>query len=299
MQQTYKEQLDRLTSALNTLEDKPEETAEATLKALWLMAQGEPCSAQAAEGRDMTELTDDQAGELERLIGQRLEGIPLAHLTGKQQFMGIELLASPDALVPRKETEILGNAVVELAQELAREQPVKLVIDVCTGAGNLAVAYAKNIPEAKVFAADLSKEAVELARRNVALLGLEDRVELDDGDLLAPYKKDAFMQTVDILSCNPPYISSSKVEVMPDEISGHEPRLAFDGGPFGIAILQRLMKEAPDHLRAGGWLAFEVGLGQAGPLMKRLEKNPAYDELRVKSDAQGQERVILARKAKA
>ena len=95
--------------------------------------------------------------------------------------------------------------------------------------------------------------------------------------------------------CNPPYISSGKVGTLPTEIIGHEPSLAFDGGPFGVKILQRLLSEAPQYLRPGGWLAFEVGLGQGPALMDRMRRNSAYADLAAVVDAAGAVRAVVAR----
>jgi release factor glutamine methyltransferase len=175
------------------------------------------------------------------------------------------------------------------------EQGAITVVDACTGSGNVALAVAHHVPNARVFAADLSEDAVSLARRNAAHLGLDSRTEFRAGDLLAPFDTPQFLGQVDLLTCNPPYISSAKVEHMPGEIAGHEPHLAFDGGPFGVAILMRLLQDAPRFLRSGGWLAFEVGLGQGPALVKRLEKAGAFKEIRTLADSTGSIRALLAR----
>ena len=169
------------------------------------------------------------------------------------------------------------------------------MIDVCTGAGNLAVTLATQVPAAQVYASDLSVEAVQLARRNGAMLDLGSRVEFRQGDFLNPFADGQFDHNIDLLVCNPPYISTGKVSTMPTEIIGHEPSLAFDGGPFGVKILQRLLTEAPQYLRHGGWLAFEVGLGQGPALMDRLRRNPAYADVAGVVDAAGAVRAVVAR----
>ncbi len=287
----------RLAEAVNFLPDKPEETPESTLRALWLTAAGQPASAERAMELELPELDADQTATLETLIAQRIEGVPLAHLTGRQRFMGIELLAGPEALIPRKETELLGHTVLGLLDEMGVDAP--LVIDVCTGAGNLPIAYARHHPGLQVLAADLSPEAVDLARRNVGHMELEDRIELGVGDLLEPFDSAQWHGRIDVLSCNPPYISSGKVEQMDGEIAGHEPRLAFDGGPFGVSIVQRLIQDAPRFLRPGGWLVFEVGLGQGPVMARRLGNNPDYEAIRTTEDTNGDIRVIAARRAPA
>ncbi|MGD8560671.1 MAG: HemK/PrmC family methyltransferase [Gammaproteobacteria bacterium] len=293
----YKNLLDKITAQLQVLQDKPEETPVTTLRALWFLAGGDPRSAQAAQEGELPQLDESRQEALQGLVDQRLQGTPLAHLTQRQQFMGVELLAGPEALVPRKETELLGNAALALINEAISINGSAKVIDVCTGAGNLAVAYAVHAPGAQVYAADLSTEAVALAKRNVEFAGVSEQLLLRDGDLLTPFEEPGLLGEIDVLSCNPPYISSAKVPAMHQEISSYEPSLAFDGGPFGIKILQRLMKEAPRFLKPGGWLAFEIGLGQGPALLQRLGKNKDYSDLRSVEDEAGEIRVILARRA--
>lgn len=292
----FQELLADTAAKLNVLNDKPEETADSTLRALWLVAAGTPMSAEQATAEAALPALDAAAvARLRTLLAERLAGTPLAHLTGRQRFMGMELMASQAALVPRKETELLGHVALAVLRQLASAQETLRVIDVCTGAGNLALALATHEPKARVYASDLSTEAVELARRNGTLLGLGSRVEFRQGDFLNPFADGHFDRNVDLLVCNPPYISSGKVATLPTEIIGHEPSLAFDGGPFGVKILQRLLSEAPQYLRPGGWLAFEVGLGQGPALMDRMRRNSAYADLAAVVDAAGAVRAVVAR----
>lgn len=293
----FTERLTVLRSAMQTLPDKPEETPEATLRALWCLAAGRPMSAEAA-----SHLADDalpvldaaQDAQLGALTAQRLAGIPLAHLTGRQTFMGMEMLAGPQALIPRRETELLARAALVHLRAMAQPR----VIDVCTGSGNLALSMAQGVPTARVWGADLSPEAVALAEANARHLGLSERVQLRCGDLIAPFEAmDAdFLGRTDLLLCNPPYISSGKLDSMPAEIVQHEPSLAFDGGPFGIRILQRLMKDAPRFLRSGGWLGLEVGLGQGPAVQQWLARTGQFDTPQAVPDDHGQVRSLLAQR---
>jgi len=284
----------RLTAGLSLLPDKPEETPDSTLRALWHAAADAPVSVQKAVALPLPALDADGVERLQTLIAQRVAGIPLAHLTGRQNFMGLELLAGKEALIPRKETELLGRAALDVLRALAAGREEVIVVDVCTGSGNLALALASHVPRARVFGADLSSEAVALAQRNARHLGLQERVEFRAGDLLAPFDEPAFHERLSLLVCNPPYISSKKVDSMPGEIIGHEPRLAFDGGPLGIRIVERLTREAPRFLAAGGFLIFEVGLGQGPALLRRLAGNKSYATLKSFADEAGEIRVILA-----
>jgi release factor glutamine methyltransferase len=208
--------------------------------------------------------------------------------------MGLDMLAGPQALIARAETELLAQAAIHLVRGWGT-QPVR-VVDVCTGSGNVALAIAHYVQSSKVFAADVSADALDLARRNALHLGLEGRVEWRCGDLLAPFEGAEFVLGVDVMVCNPPYISSSKVEQMPLEIRGHEPRLAFDGGALGISVLNRLLREAPRFLKAGGWLVVEVGLGQAEAVAKRLRSGGGFEVVESLADADGALRVVRARR---
>lgn len=295
----FNKHLQKFAADFQALPDKPEETAEATLRALWLAAQGQPCSVRSAGDKPLRDLTAAEKACFDELLARRLNGEPLAHITGRQQFCGVELLAGPQALVPRIETELLAQKAMEKirARMDGHDASGVVVLDACTGSGNLPLVYASHFKDVKIFAADLSVDAVELAKRNAEFTGLTDRVQFAVGDLLQPAEDMGLLGRVDVLSCNPPYISSKKVGLMVDEISRHEPVLAFDGGPFGISIVQRLLTDAPRFLKPGGWLVFEVGLGQGDAVFKRLEKSSGYDVLESMSDDKGNVRVLAARLA--
>lgn len=281
---------------MRALPDKPDETTVATVRALWHLAGGEPMSARLATERALPSLDPGQRDRLRSLVRERLSGVPLAHQTERQSFMDVEMLAGPGALIPRRETELLGRAATSLLCRQAETATVVTVVDVCTGSGNLAAALALAEPRATVYASDLSDEAISLARRNMAHLGLDHRVTLRVGDLLEPFDVEGFRGAVDLLTCNPPYISTGRLDEMPIEIVGHEPALAFDGGPLGVRILQRLIRQAPVLLCAGGWLAFEVGLGQGPAVERRLHKTDDYGQVDRIEDASGQVRALLAQR---
>jgi release factor glutamine methyltransferase len=295
MSEAYVRLLDELASFWQPLPDKPEETPDRVLHALWLAAAGEPASVEAAAGRSRPALTEDGMATLQGLLRRKREGEPTAHLTGRQNFLGVELLAGAGALIPRKETEIVGRAALRKLSGLVNERGHALVVDVCTGSGNLALAYAHHEPKARVFGADLSADCVELARKNAAFTGLADRVEFREGDLLAPFDSPDFIGQCDLVSCNPPYISAAKVPAMAKEISAYEPQLAFNGGAFGISILTKLVRNAPRFLKADSWLCFEMGLGQGELLAQQLRTNPAFAEVETYTDDEGRVRALAAR----
>jgi release factor glutamine methyltransferase len=277
------------------LPDKPEETAEGVLCALWRTACGTPVSVTRADRAMLPELDPAARERLQALVERKRAGVPLAHLTGLQSFMGLELLAASAALIPRKETEILGRATLAKVRCIAEREGTVRVLDVCTGSGNLALAYAHYEPRACVYASDLSPEAVALARQNADHTGLGARVEFRVGDLFEPFEAPGFLQACDVVSCNPPYISTAKVKTMHPEISLFEPEAAFNGGIYGVSILAKLVRQAPGFLKPGGWLGFEVGQGQGPVLARQLAKNPCFAAVERFTDAAGEVRAIMAR----
>ena len=288
----FNEYVQRATVEIPLLSDKPEETPEATVAALWHLAADHFVSADAAIELELPHLSDEGQSTLNQAFAERAKGIPLGHLTHRQRFMGIEMLCDPAALIPRKETELIGQLGLKSIEGALSKSESALIIDVCTGSGNLASAFAFNFPKTKVFATDLSFEAVEFAKQNANFIGIADTVEFRAGDLLSPFDSTEFLGNVDVLTCNPPYISSKKLEDMPKEIISYEPELAFNGGAFGISILGKLAKEAPRYLKSGGFLCMEIGLGQGNGVIKMFERTGFFTFLESLSDHNGNIRAI-------
>lgn len=280
----------------NFLEDKPEENPDSTLKALWFAASGIPKSAEEAAQLVLPALTKSQIELLNQLIERRLNNIPLSHITGRQRFMGIDFICDNRALIPRKETEILGNRALALSIELTQVKQKVHIIDVCCGAGNLGLAIASLNSNTQVYASDISQEAIDLTRENIEFLNLSRNVIAEQGDLFSAFENDIYYEKADIIICNPPYISKGKVKNMKPEISENEPVLAFDGGILGTKIIQRIIIEAPKFLAKSGWLLFEVGIGQGEFFMKLCQRSERFDRIESLSDHMGNIRVILARK---
>ena len=286
--------LHELASNYASLPDKPDENAQLTIGALWHCAAGQPKSAAAVEDAPLPPL--DAAGEarMAALIARRVAGEPLAYITGLQRFMGLELLASPAAMIPRRETELLGAAAIACARQLAA--PTTTVLDICAGSGNLSCAIASQVPGAHIHAADISADAVALARRNIERCGFQDRIEAQAGDFLKPFETPQFLGKVDLIVCNPPYISAQKRQSMATEIARYEPSQAFDGGPLGINLLNRLIREAPLFLRSGGMLAFELGLGQGRAVCQRVNRSELLELISTAEDDGGHIRAVVARR---
>jgi release factor glutamine methyltransferase len=284
----------RLGAVWSPLPDKPEETVELTARALWFAAAGDPRSVvRCAEG-SLPRLDEGGAGRLWDLLARRAEGKPLAHLTGRQHFAGLEMLSRPGALIPRRETELLARTAIEVITRTVASADSAFAIDVCTGSGNVALAIAASDPRLTVIGADISTDALELAVDNANHLGLASRVSFVASDMFNVLDIAANHHRAAVVTCNPPYIASAKVPAMADEISRHEPRLAFDGGAFGLTIISRLLSDAPRFLMPGGSLCFEVGAGNGRFIAERISRNSAYVGVRQITDENGVVRVIVA-----
>lgn len=286
----------RLTSYLLLSADKPEETVESTLRACWLAAAGNPKSAEEALKYPITALNKSQTQILEQLIGERLASKPLAYITARQSFMGLELISDKRALIPRKETEILGRKALGISSQITQNKKVVRVMDLCCGGGNLAISIGYHNPNTLVFATDLSDESVELTKDNIFHLKLNDRVTVAQGDLFSAFENTEHYENTDVIICNPPYISSAKVTKMDVEISGHEPSMAFDGGMFGTNIIQKLILESPKFLAQDGWLVFEVGAGQGDFIIRLCRNSGNYKIVESVCDGLGNIRVVAAQK---
>lgn len=282
-------------SNLSLLDDKPEETIDSTIKALWNKAYGISVSAEKANLLPLPKLSEHQKTILLQLSEKRINGIPLAYLTQRQHFMGIEFLCDNRALIPRKETEILARTALEIIYKLEEKKTAINIFDVCCGSGNVGIAIASLNKQVIVHASDLSEEAVELTKENISFLNLEHQVQVRQSDLFNSFNSQEYWNNVDLIVCNPPYISSSKVTKMNSEIVSNEPVMAFDGGMIGIKIIQKLIHESPKFLSKIGWLIFEVGLGQ-GPFIIRLcEESNRYKSIESFTDYSGNIRVVAAK----
>ena len=241
------------------------------------------------------------------MSSSRVDDLPEIDVTrrledGHQTFLGIDLLCGPGALVPRPETELLGRTAIEKVRAAG---PSPRVIDVCCGAGNLGCAIATLVPDARVWMTDLTDGCVGWARRNVEHLGLADRVTVRQGDLFAGLADAGLADpslgsrsldgTIDVIVCNPPYISTGRLAGDRASLLEHEPREAFDGGPYGLTIHQRVLKEALPLLKPGGWLLFEIGEGQDRQIALLFQRARAYDAIDLARNAAGTPRVAYGR----
>ena len=230
-----------------------------------------------------------EAAELaayKELIKQRVKHVPVAYLLGQKEFMGLTFKVTPATLIPRPDTEILVQAAVE---RLRGREKVSFA-DIGTGSGAICLSVLSFVPGSRAATVDISPEARAVAEENAQSLGLSERIEFFTGDLLEPIRDRKFTA---ILS-NPPYIPEKDIEGLQEEVRCQEPYGALSGGKDGLDFYRRLCKEAPALLEEGGFMAFEVGMGQARAVAELAEENPLITRSEILKDLAGIERVVIA-----
>jgi release factor glutamine methyltransferase len=226
-------------------------------------------------------------GRYEALVARRAAREPVSVILGRREFWGLDFEVTPAVLAPRPETEL----IVEAALECLKAAPGAPIIDVGTGSGCLAVCLARELPPARVVATDISAAALEVARRNAARHGVEDRVSLLRTSLLAGIAGQA-----PLIVSNPPYVPTVDIAGLPPEVRGWEPRGALDGGPDGLDIVRALLADAPRVLAPGGWLIMEFGFGQEDGIREAVARTP-LELVEVRRDLQRVPRTLVARLA--
>lgn len=234
---------------------------------------------------------DEEPGEAARaafreLVRRRAERWPTAYLIGTREFFLLRFEVTPAVLIPRPETETLVLA----ALEAVKDRPAPRILDLGTGSGCIAVSLAVKLPAARAVAIDISPDALDVARANAARHGVAERIEFRPGDLFKPVAGETF----DLIVSNPPYISTSELAGLQEEVRDHEPRHALDGGTDGLAFYRRIAAEAPAHLAAGGTAAVEVGWQQA-EAVRGIFAAAGWGTVSSIKDAGGIARVIVAR----
>ena len=231
------------------------------------------------------DLSEKQLSAMRRGVKRVASGEPVQYVIGETGFRDETIKVDSRALIPRPETEILVETVLDCEPLWQREQP--LIIDVGTGSGCIAISLAKARQQARLVAFDISGEALELARTNIAALSLESRITLaqaDISDALDP-------ESVDAVVSNAPYIPSSDIEALQTPVKNHEPHVALDGGESGLDVIESVIFDAAIVLKAGGYVFLEIGADQASAVSAMLG-DTGFDGICVRKDLADRDRVV-------
>jgi len=273
-------------------------------------------------------VTSEQLERLKDLAKRAGQNEPIAYLVGKTEFYSLELDVNSDCMIPRPETELL----VERAIEFLRARPVRnamvgdvrkttffsnvscnmlqnnkisngagpdaqLVFDLCTGCGCIAVAIARNYPNAQIIATDISASALKVAAENVEKYKLKDRIGLLCGDLFDPIMPYLEADKFDLIVANPPYVSADEFETLDKNVKDYEPKLALFAGADGLDIHRRIIDNAPSFLKSDGALMLEIGFAQGQAIRELLEQTGIFYKVKIEKDFHNNDRIVSARRA--
>ena len=219
-------------------------------------------------------------------IKKLIEGIPIQHITHMQEFMRMNFFVNEDVLIPRPDTESLVEEVISIAKRIN----AKKIMDLCTGSGAIAVSLAKYIENSEITAVDISKKALNIAKKNAINNNVQNQITFVESDLFEKIKKEKY----DIIVSNPPYIRKDIIKTLDKEVQ-REPRIALDGGYDGLDFYRKIINKSDEYLKFKGYLCLEIGYDQKIDVIELIENEEKYIDTYCKKDLYENDRVIITR----
>lgn len=275
-------------TGMNMIKEKNIE--DATLKSKMIMENVLGQNRQYIIANDLNQLDYEQEKEYFFEIEKLLENNPIEYITNKKEFMNLELYVNQNVLIPRQDTEILVEEVINILQNIKAENIQ--ILDMCTGSGAIAIALAKNVEKCIVDAVDISSGALEVVKKNIVKNKVEGRVNIINSDLFSkvPNKK------YNLIVSNPPYIERNVIENLDKQVQ-KEPIIALDGGEDGLDFYKKIINKASSYLESNGYLCFEIGYNQKNEVQNLLSNSGKYQNIYCKKDLCGNDRVVIAKKS--
>lgn len=236
---------------------------------------------------DKKELNEEEEKKYFEYIQRIKQGTPLEHITHKKEFMKLEFFVNENVLIPRQDTEILVEEVIQIAQSIK----AKKILDLCTGSGAIAISLAKYLPKSEIIASDISDKALEVAKKNAIDNQVNERIEFVKSDMFENLKKQEF----DIVVSNPPYIKTDIINELDEEVK-KEPYIALDGGETGLKFYKEIIKKSYKYLKSGGYLCLEIGFDQKEEVVQLIENKGEFENIYSKKDLYDNDRIVIARK---
>ena len=226
----------------------------------------------------------DKKSQWEYLVNieKLTKGVPLQHITHRQEFMKMDFYVNENVLIPRPDTEILVEEVINIASKINNQK----ILDLCTGSGAIAISLSKKFPDAEIIGADISEKALEVAQKNAK--NLDANVKFIKSNLFENIPKTKF----DIIVSNPPYIKKEDIQYLSEEVK-KEPLIALNGGTDGLSFYRKIANEAIEYLKLGSYLCFEIGYDQKEEVINIIENEQKYKGTYCKKDLYGNDRVII------
>lgn len=258
-------------------------------------------------------LNDSDISRYKELINKRIRHVPLQYITRHAEFMSLDFFVDERVLIPRPETEILVETVLDKARDKHHSNKKFTIMDIGTGSGNIAVSLAKNLSNVEIYASDISQEALAIAKINIRRhkvacpttsfarpcrygRGRVSNVHLLHGDIFGAFSGSIEKGNVDFIVSNPPYVSESEWKNLEPELRNHEPYEALVGGKDGLCFYRQIIEDAHAWLKPEGYLVIEIGETQTKTIIKLMESEGHYEDIETIKDLQGKERVISARR---
>ncbi|MCI8760226.1 MAG: peptide chain release factor N(5)-glutamine methyltransferase [Clostridia bacterium] len=235
---------------------------------------------------DEKKLTQEQEEKYFKNVEKLIKGIPLQHITHQQEFMKMNFYVNKDVLIPRPDTEILVEEVIQIAQKIR----AKKILDLCTGSGAIAISLAKYIQDSQITATDISNKALEIAQKNAKNNQVENQIAFLSSNLWEELPKEKY----DMIVSNPPYIKREIIKSLEEEVQ-KEPLMALDGGWDGLDFYRKIVKQAYEYLKYGGYLCLEIGYDQKIDVIELIEQEEKYTDTYGKKDLYGNDRVIITK----
>ncbi len=234
--------------------------------------------------KEMEQVSKKEKQNYEIALQKIIEGIPLQYITKKQEFYGLSFYVDENVLIPQPDTEVLVEEVLNIVKKEKKEN----ILDICTGSGAIGIALAYHLEKAHITMSDISKEALNIAKRNSIQNKVLEKVTLVQSDLLEKIEG-----KFDVIVSNPPYIETKVISSLSKQVQ-KEPHLALDGGEDGLNFYRRLVNEAPKYLKQDGYLCLEIGYNQKEQVLKLAQEQ--FLKVEVKKDLAGNNRVIICKK---
>ena len=238
------------------------------------------------------EVDEERTKAFHEALDSYARGIPVQYITGETEFMGLEFQVNPSVFIPRPETEVLVERVLQIMGKEGFASPY--VLDLGTGSGALAGSLTKHNPLCKIVASDISEEILEVAKANAALNGVTDRICFILSDLFNGIDEN---KKFDLVISNPPYIPADHYDALPFEVKS-EPRIALDGGEKGLEFYKKIIPESAKRLKESGYMVLEIGFGQSEAVKKLADDTGSFGEIEIIKDYNGIKRIFFARKRK-
>ena len=233
---------------------------------------------------DMQELSNGLEQEYFEGIDKLKCNIPIEHITHQKEFMKLNFFVNENVLIPRQDTEILVEEVIQIAKKTNG----KKILDLCTGSGAIAISLAKYIEKSEITAIDISPEAIKIARKNAIMNNVENQIKFIESNLFENVKKEKY----DIIVSNPPYIKKSEIPILEKQVQ-KEPVIALDGGIDGLDFYRKIVRQSYEYLKYKGYLCLEIGYDQKDDVVELLKNGEMYSNVYFKKDLYGNDRIVV------